>query len=88
MLEKIDQKTEMNQGDEYVSLIERNILYKAADSVFSPNCNGGREDTLIIEVNGNRKSDYMKRTDIAHHISYLNTVAAVSLKLHCTPLEH
>ena len=36
MPEKIDQKTEMNQGDECISLIERNVLYKTADSVFHP----------------------------------------------------
>ena len=36
MPEKIHQKTEMNQGEEYISLIERSVLYKAADLVFPP----------------------------------------------------
>ena len=36
MREKIDQNTEMNQDEEYFSLIARNVLYKTTDLVFLP----------------------------------------------------
>ena len=44
---KCEQKTEMNQGDGYISLIEEKMLYKTVCSGFSPN--------LTLESSGSQK---------------------------------
>ncbi len=73
---KIDQKTEMNQGSEYMSLIEDRLLYKTVD-LLSPHLYGGEERQPEVtkrpfqETNGTDKyyktaGKSMEKAAIAH----------------------